>query len=900
MLHCMISRLSRCISVVLLVSAALFGAVPVQAQLGDARSATATYTWNSTTGVIDFNWTSTNFTCDGPTTVGPDPEPVTGVTIDATTMTWAGDNMTWTRASGTPGEIVGTWTTSDSTTGNTYTATFNANGTGSLTANIVQCSAGGGGGDSQNIQVEMRTDRSANYNAGPRQHVNIDLSQPIGTVSSVSVSGPGITNSLQLTPGPTRVEAGVLFDSFFGGFDPITTIQSGATYTFTATKTAAAGGGTSTFSQTYTGTAVTNTTTGAITITSPTGFALANASLGSPLTVQWTLPTAYTISELTLGGYVQTSASGSNQGYSCWVNGPTLATNATSGSLTLPTVCGPNNDAAASAGINVWAVGANGERSIIIYQFSDTTGGADTQAPTVPAGLSATAASATQVNLTWTVATDNVGVSYYKVYRNGVAAGTPAGANNTFWPDTQVSAGSAYTYTVSACDAANNCSAQSNASSIVLISNTTITLDGAVGDWAGINPLANDPQGDMVQGYTGSTLPGSDIKALYAAKDANYLYLRLDLWDSFNTQFGNWPDAPYGGSYRFNIASNSPTYSSLNLGVAYGVNPGTPNSGKWSVGYNGAGSIPGTPEADWSNYVAINGSTLEMKVPLANIGNPTSIFGMQMDVTDCCILTKPITTLDRVAVGSLTATSGGTTTTTVATTTTTTVFQTTTTTTAATTTTTTSTTTTTLAAGASATVVPGWNLLGNGRSDSINVSGAFGDPSLVNTVWKWTGNAWAFYAPSLADGGAAYAAGKGYSFLTTVDAGEGFWVNAKIGFQVPLSGNPVPTNRFADALQGANGLPAGWSLIAIGDNPTPGEFVNNIALSPPSAGQLVATSITTLWAWEANTPSGWYFFAPSLVNAGTQAAYISSKNYLDFATAGKKLTPTTGFWVNRP
>ena len=59
----------------------------------------------------------------------------------------------------------------------------------------------------------------------------------------------------------------------------------------------------------------------------------------------------------------------------------------------------------------------------------------------------------------------------------------------------------------------------------------------------------------------------------------------------------------------------------------------------------------------------------------------------------------------------------------------------------------------------------------------------------------------------------------------------------------------------------------------------------------------MATSLTKLWAWDA-TLSGWYFFAPSMVDAGTQANYIASKGYLDFGA--KTLAPTTGFWVNHP
>ena len=49
---------------------------------------------------------------------------------------------------------------------------------------------------------------------------------------------------------------------------------------------------------------------------------------------------------------------------------------------------------------------------------SATTAAApDTQAPTAPSGLTATAAGATQINLSWTASTDNVGVTGYRVER---------------------------------------------------------------------------------------------------------------------------------------------------------------------------------------------------------------------------------------------------------------------------------------------------------------------------------------------------------------------------------------------------------------------------------------------------------------------------------------------------
>jgi len=203
----------------------------------------------------------------------------------------------------------------------------------------------------------------------------------------------------------------------------------------------------------------------------------------------------------------------------------------------------------------------------------------------------------------------------------------------------------------------------------------------------------------------------------------------------------------------------------------------------------------------------------------------------------------------------------------------------------------------------------GWNLLGNGTSGPVAVATVFGDANQVNTVWKWLPGAspgWAFYTPLQADGGAAYAASMGYSPLTTVQGGEGFWVNASAAFAIPVgSGSPHATANFRDgsASAGTNPLPPGWSLIAVGDNPSPRAFTNGIALTPPAPGTPAATPLTTLWAWypgSVTQAAGWFFYAPSLDNSGALATYIGASGYLDFETLGKTLDPTTGFWVNHP
>src|SRR5579885_3475394 len=85
-------------------------------------------------------------------------------------------------------------------------------------------------------------------------------------------------------------------------------------------------------------------------------------------------------------------------------------------------------------------------------------GSADTTPPSVPTGITATAVSSAQINLSWTASTDNVGVVGYRVFRNGVQVGSTTALSYT---DTGLAAATSYTYTVAAFDAAGNVSAQS-------------------------------------------------------------------------------------------------------------------------------------------------------------------------------------------------------------------------------------------------------------------------------------------------------------------------------------------------------------------------------------------------------------------------------------------------------
>jgi chitodextrinase len=93
---------------------------------------------------------------------------------------------------------------------------------------------------------------------------------------------------------------------------------------------------------------------------------------------------------------------------------------------------------------------------------NNTTPG-DTQAPSVPATITATAEAYNKVTVKWSASTDNVGVTGYVLSRNNVPLANVVGTQYT---DNNVLPGTRYTYQVSAYDAAKNSSAASSVTTV--------------------------------------------------------------------------------------------------------------------------------------------------------------------------------------------------------------------------------------------------------------------------------------------------------------------------------------------------------------------------------------------------------------------------------------------------
>src|SRR5213076_3070428 len=111
----------------------------------------------------------------------------------------------------------------------------------------------------------------------------------------------------------------------------------------------------------------------------------------------------------------------------------------------------------------VAAFDAAGNLSARSSAASATTPAApDTTPPSVPTGLTASAVSSSQINLSWAASSDDVGVTGYRVFRDGTQIAT---TSTTFFSNTGLSPSTTYFYTVAAVDAAGNASARSSPAS---------------------------------------------------------------------------------------------------------------------------------------------------------------------------------------------------------------------------------------------------------------------------------------------------------------------------------------------------------------------------------------------------------------------------------------------------
>lgn len=108
----------------------------------------------------------------------------------------------------------------------------------------------------------------------------------------------------------------------------------------------------------------------------------------------------------------------------------------------------------------------------------------DTQAPSIPANLIAGYPTSSTINLNWTASTDNIGVTGYDIYANGILKATVSANSSTVQ---NLNSLTTYQFYVVAKDAAGNLSAQSN-----IATETTLAGSGGSGS-CGTEDFSNIP-----------------------------------------------------------------------------------------------------------------------------------------------------------------------------------------------------------------------------------------------------------------------------------------------------------------------------------------------------------------------------------------------------------------------
>jgi chitodextrinase len=230
----------------------------------------------------------------------------------------------------------------------------------------------------------------------------------------------------------------------------------------------------------------------------------------------------------------------------------------------------------------------------------------DTQPPTAPTNLTATAVSSSQINLSWSASTDNVAVAGYRLERcqgsgctNFTQIATP---NTTSYSDNNLLSNTSYSYRVKAVDTSGNQSAYSNIASATTPAGTADTqpptvsitspLNGAtVSGVITVSAVATDNVGVAGVQFKldGVNLGNEILNAPYSVQ-----------WDTTKTNNGGHTLTAVARDSGGNIATSS-----------IGVNVSNPTSGG-----GGGGGIVGIPQ---TIIVSLSALPQRGPVPLTSI-----------------------------------------------------------------------------------------------------------------------------------------------------------------------------------------------------------------------------------------------------------------------------------------
>jgi chitodextrinase len=236
-------------------------------------------------------------------------------------------------------------------------------------------------------------------------------------------------------------------------------------------------------------------------------------------------------------------------------------------------------------------------RTLDVQTYSFPTTPADTQAPTPPT-VTGTAPTSGRIDLAWSGATDNVGVTGYRVYREGTLLATTTTAS---YSDTTVAPSTAYSYEVTGLDAAGNESARSAPP-------TTVTTPGAPDTTAPSQPGS----------FSAAATSSSTVNLAWSASTDNVavtgykVYRNSSLLSTINS------GAPLPTTYTDETASPSTLYTYAVSAIDAAGNESTQASASVTTpaGSGGTSTLTFAPTDD---------ATVDQSQPTVNFGTATRL-----------------------------------------------------------------------------------------------------------------------------------------------------------------------------------------------------------------------------------------------------------------------------------
>jgi fibronectin type 3 domain-containing protein len=214
-----------------------------------------------------------------------------------------------------------------------------------------------------------------------------------------------------------------------------------------------------------------------------------------------------------------------------------------------------------------------------LSSYSNVASGAisDTTPPTAPGNMTASAVSTSQINLTWTASTDNIGVTGYLIERcqgTGCASFAQVATTTSITlNDTSLTANTSYSYRVRATDAAGNVSSYSNVATANTQQSTgTLSITPTSTNFGNV-PLGSNSTQSVVLKNTGTsniTISQANVAGREFSMSGMSLPLALTAGQStgFNVVFTPSAAGAVTGSVSLvSNATNSPTDALSGTGI---------------------------------------------------------------------------------------------------------------------------------------------------------------------------------------------------------------------------------------------------------------------------------------------------------------------------------------------